>query len=303
MFKVRKAVIPVAGFGTRFLPATKSTPKEMLPIIDRPIIHYIVEEAVKSGIETIIFVTGRHKRAIEDYFDYYPELENQLLKNGKKELVEMIRNISNMAEFVYVRQKEQLGLGHAVLTAKYVVGDVPFAVLLGDELIINQEKPAIKQLIETYEKFGKSVVGTMNVPREEVSKYGIVAGKEITQGIRLVEKMIEKPKVEEAPSTSAIIGRYVLTPNIFEELEKTPPGKGGEIQLTDAMVSLLKKEAIYSKDIEGIRHDTGNKMGYLRAIVDFALMQSDIKDEFKQLLEEKCKDCIKHQKNQDDRAV
>lgn len=295
MKTVKKAVIPVAGFGTRFLPATKSTPKEMLPIIDRPIIHYIVEEAVNSGIKTIIFVTGRHKRAIEDYFDYYPELENQLLKNGKKELVDMIRNISNMAEFVYVRQKEQLGLGHAVLTAKHVVGNEPFAVLLGDELIINQEKPAIKQLIETYEKFGKSVVGTMNVPKEEVSKYGIVAGKEITESIRLVEKMVEKPKVEEAPSTSAIIGRYVLTPDIFEELENTPPGKGGEIQLTDAMVNLLKKEAIYSKDIEGIRHDTGNKMGYLRAIVDFALMQSDVKEEFKQLLLEKCKDCEKHQ--------
>lgn len=303
MKTVKKAVIPVAGFGTRFLPATKSTPKEMLPIIDRPIIHYIVEEAVNSGIQTIIFVTGRHKRAIEDYFDYYPELENQLLKNGKKELVEMIRNISNMAEFVYVRQKEQLGLGHAVLTAKHVVGNEPFAVLLGDELIINQDKPAIKQLIETYEKFGKSVVGTMNVPKEDVSKYGIVAGKEITEGIKLVEKMVEKPKVEEAPSTSAIIGRYVLTPNIFEELENTPPGKGGEIQLTDAMVSLLKKEAIYSKDIEGIRHDTGNKMGYLRAIVDFALMQSDIKDEFKQLLVDKCKDCREHNKKQDDRPV
>lgn len=286
---IKKAVIPVAGFGTRFLPATKSTPKEMLPIIDKPIIHYIVEEAVNSGIETIIFVTGRHKRAIEDYFDYYPELENQLLKNGKNEVVNKIRDISNMAEFVYVRQKEQLGLGHAVLTARHVVGDEPFAVILGDELIINQTKPAIKQLIDTYEKFGKSVVGTTNVPKEEVSKYGIVAGREITDGIKLIEKMIEKPRVEEAPSTSAIIGRYVLTPNIFEELERTSPGKGGEIQLTDAMVSLLKKEAIYSKDLEGIRHDTGNKMGYLKAIVDFALMEEDIREEFIKLLIEKCR--------------
>lgn len=288
MKTIRKAVIPVAGFGTRFLPATKSTPKEMLPIIDRPIIHYIVEEAVNSGIKTIIFVTGRHKRAIEDYFDYYPELENQLLKNGKKELVDMIRNISNMAEFVYVRQKEQLGLGHAVLTAKHVVGDEPFAVLLGDELIINPQKPAISQLIETYYKFGKSVVGTMNVPKEEVSKYGIVDGKEITEGIRLVESMVEKPKIEEAPSTSAIIGRYVLSPSVFEELERQTPGKGGEIQLTDALSNLLKKEAIYSKDIEGIRHDTGNKIGYLKAIVDFALLQEDINQEFKEILLEKC---------------
>lgn len=288
MKEIRKAVIPVAGFGTRFLPATKSTPKEMLPIIDKPIIHYIVEEAVNAGIETIVFVTGRHKRAIEDYFDYYPELENQLLKNGKKDLVDMIRSISKMAEFVYVRQKEQLGLGHAVLTAKRVIGDEPFAVILGDELIINPEKPAIKQLIDTYYKFGKSVVGTMNVPQEEVSKYGIVDGKEITAGIRLVERMVEKPKVEEAPSRSAIIGRYVLTPSIFQELEGTPLGKGGELQLTDAMANLLKKEAIYSKDIEGIRHDTGNKIGYLMAILDFALLKPDIREDLKSILIEKC---------------
>ncbi|MCX7760663.1 MAG: UTP--glucose-1-phosphate uridylyltransferase GalU [Hydrogenothermaceae bacterium] len=290
MREVKKAVIPVAGFGTRFLPATKSTPKEMLPIIDKPIIHYIVEEAIKSGIETIIFVTGRHKRAIEDYFDYYPELESILLKNGKKELVESLREISNMAEFVYVRQKEQLGLGHAVLTAKHIVGDEPFAVLLGDELIINDKQPAIGQLISAYYKFGKSVIGTMEVSKEDVSKYGIVAGKSITEGIKLVDYMVEKPKPEEAPSTSAIIGRYVLTPTIFEELEKTPLGKGGELQLTDAMVNLLKKEAIYSKDIEGIRHDTGNKLGYLKAIIDFALMSEDIKEDIKELILKKCKE-------------
>lgn len=288
MREVKKAVIPVAGFGTRFLPATKSTPKEMLPIIDKPIIHYIVEEAVKAGIETVIFVTGRHKRAIEDYFDHYPELENQLLKNGRKDIVEMIRGISNMAEFVYVRQKEQLGLGHAILTAKHVVGDEPFAVMLGDELIINQDKPAIGQLIETYYKFGKSVVGTMSVPKEDVSKYGIVDGREIMENIRLITSMIEKPKVEEARSNSAIIGRYVLTQSIFQELENTPIGKGGELQLTDAMVNLLRKEAIYSKDIEGIRHDTGNKLGYLKAILDFALLQPDIRDDLKEILFEKC---------------
>ncbi|MEZ0324076.1 MAG: UTP--glucose-1-phosphate uridylyltransferase GalU [Hydrogenothermaceae bacterium] len=290
MEKVKKAVIPVAGFGTRFLPATKSTPKEMFPIINKPIIHYIVEEAVKSGIETIIFVTGRHKRAIEDYFDYYPELENVLLKNEKKELVEKIRNISNMAEFIYVRQKEQLGLGHAVLTAKNIVGHEPFAVLLGDEVIINDKQPAIGQIISAYHKFGKSVIGTMEVPPEDVSKYGIVAGKNITEDIKLVDYMVEKPKPEEAPSTSAIIGRYVLTPTIFEELEKTPFGKGGELQLTDAMVNLLKREAIYSKDIQGIRHDTGNKLGYIKAIIDFALMSDDIKEDIKKLLIEKCKE-------------
>lgn len=290
MKQVKKAVIPVAGFGTRFLPATKSTPKEMLPIIDKPIIHYIVEEAVNSGIETIIFVTGRHKRAIEDYFDYYPELENLLIKNGKVELVEKLRDISNMAEFVYIRQKQQLGLGHAVLTAKHLVGDEPFAVLLGDELIINEESPATKQLISIYYKFGKSVIGTTNVPKEAVNKYGIVSGRQITEDVRLVDKMIEKPSVDEAPSTSAIIGRYILTPSIFEELEKTHYGKGGELQLTDAMVNLLRKEAIYSKDIDGIRHDTGDKVGYLKAIIDFALLQEDIRNDLIELLIRKCKE-------------
>lgn len=290
MKQVKKAVIPVAGFGTRFLPATKSTPKEMLPIIDKPIIHYIVEEAVNSGIETIIFVTGRHKRAIEDYFDYYPELENLLIKNGKEELVEKLRDISNMAEFVYIRQKQQLGLGHAVLTAKHLVGDEPFAVLLGDELIINEESPATKQLISIYYKFGKSVIGTTNVPKEAVNKYGIVSGRQITEDVRLVDKMIEKPSVDEAPSTSAIIGRYILTPSIFEELEKTHYGKGGELQLTDAMVNLLRKEAIYSKDIDGIRHDTGDKVGYLKAIIDFALLQEDIRNDLIELLIRKCKE-------------
>ncbi|EEP60812.1 UTP--glucose-1-phosphate uridylyltransferase, partial [Sulfurihydrogenibium yellowstonense] len=218
MKKIRKAVIPVAGFGTRFLPATKSTPKEMMPLIDKPIIHYIVEEAVKSGIETIIFVTGRHKRAIEDYFDYYPELEQVLIKSGKEKEIEMLRQISNMAEFVYIRQKQQLGLGHAVLTAANLVGDEPFAVLLGDEIIKNDEKPGIKQLIDIYYQFGKSVIGTMEVSKEDVSKYGIVAGKEVMNGIKLIESLVEKPSVEEAPSTTAITGRYVLTPNIFDAL-------------------------------------------------------------------------------------
>ncbi|WP_028951140.1 UTP--glucose-1-phosphate uridylyltransferase GalU [Sulfurihydrogenibium subterraneum] len=290
MKKVRKAVIPVAGFGTRFLPATKSTPKEMMPLIDKPIIHYIVEEAVNSGIETIIFVTGRHKRAIEDYFDYYPELEQVLRKSGKEEEIEKLREISNMAEFVYIRQKEQLGLGHAVLTAERLVGDEPFAVLLGDELIKNDGNPGIKQLIDIYYKFGKSVVGTMEVSKGDVSKYGIVAGKEVINGIKLVETLVEKPSVEEAPSNTAIIGRYVLTPNIFESLKETPIGKGGELQLTDGLIQLRQSEVIYSKNIEGVRHDTGNKIGYLEAILDYALEREDIKEEFINMLKEKCKE-------------
>jgi UTP--glucose-1-phosphate uridylyltransferase len=293
MKKIRKAVIPVAGFGTRFLPATKSTPKEMMPLIDKPIIHYIVEEAVKSGIETIIFVTGRHKRAIEDYFDYYPELEQVLIKSGKEKEIEMLRQICNMAEFVFIRQKQQLGLGHAVLTAANLVGDEPFAVLLGDEIIKNDEKPGIKQLIDIYYQFGKSVIGTMEVPKEDVSKYGIVVGKEVVNGIKLIESLVEKPSVEEVPSTTAIIGRYVLTPDIFDALKETPIGRGGEIQLTDGLSKLREKEVIYTKDIEGIRHDTGNKLGYIEAIIDFALDRKDLKDEVFKMIKEKCKEMEK----------
>jgi len=293
MQKVRKAVIPVAGFGTRFLPATKATPKEMMPIVDKPIIQYIVEEAVASGIETIIFVTGRHKRAIEDHFDYAPELEYALMKSGKEEYVNIIREISDMADFVYIRQKEQLGLGHAILMAEHVIGDEPFAVLLGDELIINNENPGIHQLIEVHEKFGKSVLGTTEVPKEETYKYGIVEGTFIEDHIRLVNYLVEKPEPEEAPSTSAIIGRYILTPNIFDALKKTPFGKGGELQLTDALMTLRKDEVIYSKDIEGKRHDTGNKLGYIKAIIDFALERADTKDFVRELIINKAKELEK----------
>ncbi|MBK3332691.1 UTP--glucose-1-phosphate uridylyltransferase GalU [Persephonella atlantica] len=290
MKEVRKAVIPVAGFGTRFLPATKATPKEMMPIVDKPIIQYIVEEAVASGIDTVIFVTGRHKRAIEDHFDYAPELEYALTKSGKEEYVNVIREISDMADFVYIRQKEQLGLGHAILMAEHIIGDEPFAVLLGDELIINNENPGIKQLIDVYTKFGKSVLGTTEVPKEETYKYGIVEGTFIEDNIRLVNYLVEKPEPEEAPSTSAIIGRYILTPNIFDALKKTPFGKGGELQLTDALMTLRKEEVIYSKDIEGKRHDTGNKLGYIKAIIDFALEREDTKDFVKQLIISKAKE-------------
>ncbi len=284
MFKIRKAVIPVAGFGTRFLPATKSTPKEMLPIVDKPIIQFIVEEAVKSGIETIIFITGRHKRAIEDYFDYTPELEFTLKKAGKDEYVEKIREISNMADFVYVRQKEQLGLGHAILSAEHVVGNEPFAVLLGDELIINDEKPALKQLIDVFNRFSKSVIGTMKVSKEETNKYGIVDGMEVEENIKLVKYLVEKPLPEEAPSTDAITGRYILTPKIFDMLKKTPFGKGGEIQLTDALLNLLNYEVIYSAEMEGKRYDTGNKYGYLEAIFEIAIERKDTSDFVKSII-------------------
>ena len=284
MFRVRKAVIPVAGFGTRFLPATKSTPKEMLPIVDKPIIQFIVEEAVNSGIETIIFITGRHKRAIEDYFDYTPELEFTLKKAGKEEFVEKIREISNMADFVYVRQKEQLGLGHAILSAEHVIGNEPFAVLLGDELIINNEKPALKQLIDVFNRFSKSVIGTMKVSKEETHKYGIVDGMEVEENIKLVRYLIEKPSPEEAPSTDAITGRYILTPKIFAMLKKTPFGKGGELQLTDGLLNLLDYEAIYSVEMEGKRYDTGNKYGYLEAILELAIERDDTADFVKSLI-------------------
>ncbi|WP_457626050.1 UTP--glucose-1-phosphate uridylyltransferase GalU [Persephonella sp.] len=290
MQKVRKAVIPVAGFGTRFLPATKATPKEMMPIVDKPIIQYIVEEAVASGIDTIIFVTGRHKRAIEDHFDYAPDLEEALERAGKEELVNLVREVSNLANFIYIRQKEQLGLGHAILTAEPAVGNEPFAVLLGDELIINHEYPGLKQLIDVYKKFGKSVIGTTEVPKEETYKYGIVEGTFIEDNIRLVNYLVEKPEPEEAPSTSAIIGRYILTPNIFDALRKTPFGKGGELQLTDALMTLRKDEVIYSKDLEGKRHDTGNKIGYIKAILDFALEREDTKDFMKELILHKAKE-------------
>ena len=290
MQQIKKAVIPVAGFGTRFLPATKATPKEMMPIVDKPIIQYIVEEAVASGIETIIFVTGRHKRAIEDHFDYAPELEHALEKSGKEEFVNIIREISDMANFVYIRQKEQLGLGHAILTAEHVIGNEPFAVLLGDEVIINEENPGIKQLIDVYKRFGKSVIGTTDVPKEETYKYGIVDGSMIEDSIRLVNYLVEKPEPHEAPSTSAITGRYILTPNIFPSLKRTPFGKGGELQLTDALMTLRQEEVIYSKDIEGIRHDTGNKIGYIKAIIDFALRREDTKEQVKDIICQKAEE-------------
>lgn len=285
---IRKAVIPVAGLGTRFLPATKAQPKEMLPIVDKPVIQYIVEEAVRAGIRQIIFVTGKHKRAIEDHFDRNLELERALEEKGKEELLKMVKEISELADFIYIRQKEPLGLGHAILTAEPAVGNEPFAVFLGDDVMVS-EPPAIKQLIEVFNRFKCSVLGLQEVPEEEVSKYGIAGGKEVEPGVIKVDQLVEKPSPEEAPGNLAIAGRYILTPGIFEMLRKTRPGKGGEIQLTDAIALLSEREAIYGRIMEGKRYDTGSKIGFLEATVDFALSREDLREPFLEFLKKKLK--------------
>jgi UTP--glucose-1-phosphate uridylyltransferase len=281
---VRKAVLPVAGWGTRFLPATKAMPKEMFPIIDKPVIQFIVEECLLAGVESIIFVTGRHKRAIEHHFDINTDLEKHLEQMGKEELLRNIREISRLTNPIYVRQKEQLGLGHAVLVSEPVVGNEPFIVALGD-VIIEGEKNVIKRMLEIYERFGKSVVAVFEVDRKDVSKYGIVDGKLIEEDIYLIDDLIEKPKEEEAPSNLAIVGRYLFTPKIFEKLKITPPGKGGDIQLTDAIRLLLEEEVVYALKIDAKVYDTGTPLGYLTTLVEFVLKRSDIRDEFLKFLE------------------
>jgi len=290
---IKKAVIPVAGLGTRFLPATKAQPKEMLPIVDKPVIQYIVEEAVAAGISQIIFVTGRHKRAIEDHFDRNLELERALEEKGKEELLKLVREISDLADIIYVRQKEPLGLGHAILTAEPAVGNEPFAVLLGDDIMVS-DPPAIKQLISAFNKYRCSILGIQEVPKEDVSKYGIVAGREIEKGVFKVDTLVEKPDVEEAPSNLAITGRYILTPGIFEALRKVPPGKGGEIQLTDGIQQLSLREAIYAKIMEGKRYDTGTKVGFLEATVDFALSRDDLREPFLKFLKKKLEEELRN---------
>ncbi|KON86272.1 UTP--glucose-1-phosphate uridylyltransferase [Sporosarcina globispora] len=282
---IKKAVIPAAGLGTRFLPATKAQPKEMLPIVDKPTIQYIIEEAVESGIEDIIIVTGRSKRAIEDHFDKSVELEMLLERTGKHEMLEIVENISNLVDIHYVRQKEPLGLGHAVLCAKKFIGSEPFAVLLGDD-IVDSEQPALKQMIDQYEKVQSSILGCNEVPRSEVNKYGIVNYSENKGDLFKVESLVEKPAIEEAPSTQAIVGRYILTPAIFDMLEEVSPDKKGEIQLTDAIDSLLEKESIYSYIIQGNRYDVGDKFGFLQASIDFALKRPDLKDKLSAYLKE-----------------
>lgn len=283
--KIKKAVIPAAGWGTRLLPATKAQPKEMLPIVDKPAIQYIVEEAVEAGIEDILIITSKDKQSIEDHFDKSEALEAALKKQGKTELLNMVEDISEMITIHSVRQKEQKGLGHAIYCARTFVGDDPFAVLLGDD-IIHSQKPVIQQMMEIYEEKETAVLGCKTVAEKDVSKYGIVDYSRKEGDVYKVDDMIEKPSLEEAPSNLAILGRYIITPDIFNILENTPPGKGGEIQLTDALKTLLDKRVVYGYDFEGRRYDVGNKMGFLKTTVELALAREDLGQEFKEYLKE-----------------
>jgi len=286
MQKIKKAVIPAAGYGTRFLPATKATPKEMLPIVDKPTIQYIVEEAKASGIEDILIISGHGKRAIEDHFDSAPALEMALQEKGKDDLLAIVRETADI-NIHYIRQRYMRGLGDAILCARSFMGNEPFAVLLGDDVVYNPAKPALAQLIDIYEATGGSVLGCQNVPQEKVSAYGIVAGTQ-TDNSRLmrVADMVEKPAVEEAPSRMAVLGRYIIKPQIFDILEKTQPGKGGEIQLTDALKVLARQDAVYAYDLEGQRYDVGDKLGFLKATVEFALRREDLGASFQSYLKE-----------------
>jgi UTP--glucose-1-phosphate uridylyltransferase len=281
--KVKKAIIPAAGLGTRFLPATKAQPKEMLPIVDKPTIQYIIEEAVASGIEEILIITGRNKRAIEDHFDKSVELEQELEAHNKQELLTMVRDISNMVNIHYIRQKEPKGLGHAIYCAKTFVGKEPFAVMLGDD-VVDSKTPCLKQLIDCFTEYKTTILGVQEVPTEDISKYGIVKGMHIEDRVYKVKDLIEKPKVEEAPSNIAILGRYIITPQIFDILENTVPGKGGEIQLTDALRVLIQNEAMYAYNFEGRRYDVGDKLGFLEATVEFALKREELRKPFMEYL-------------------
>ena len=276
--RVRKAIIPAAGLGTRFLPATKSQPKEMLPIVDKPTLQYIIEEAINSGIEEILIVTGRSKKSIEDHFDRSVELELELEQKGKTEMLKMVQDISNMVNIHYIRQKEPKGLGHAIHCAKSFIGNEPFAVLLGDD-IVDADTPCLKQLINAYDEYKTSVLGVQKVAKEDTDKYGILDVKHIEDRVYKVKDMVEKPNVEDAPSNIAILGRYIITPEIFKILENQEPGKGGEIQLTDALKTLGKQEAIYAYNFEGRRYDVGDKLGFLEATIDFALKRDNLRDD------------------------
>ena len=286
MQKITKAIIPAAGFGTRFLPATKSQPKEMLPVVDKPTIQYIVEEAVESGIEDILIVIGRYKSSIEDHFDRSVELEMELEKKGKYDMLEQIQNIAGMANIQFVRQKTALGLGHAVYCARNFIGNEPFAVMLGDDIVDSPGYPCLKQMMDLYEKEPCSILGVKEVARQDLNKYGIVDGDKIGEGIYTVRSLVEKPKPEEAPSNVAIMGRYIITPEIFNILEKTAPGAGDEIQLTDALKTLALKEKMLAYAFKGRRHDVGDKLGFLQATVEFALQRDDLKDDFIAYLEQ-----------------
>lgn len=280
MQKVRKAIIPAAGLGTRFLPATKAQPKEMLPIVDKPTIQYIVEEAVASGIEDIIIISGRGKRAIEDHFDKSYELEETLAEKGKYETLKEVKAISNMVNIHYIRQKEPKGLGHAVACASSFIGNEPFAVLLGDD-IVQSEEPCLKQLIDTYDKYDASIIGVQSVLDKDVSKYGIIDpfNDQVSKDVISVRTFVEKPDFNNAPSNYAIMGRYILQPEIFSILENLKPGAGGEIQLTDALIELNKRQQVLAKEFSGVRYDVGDKLGFIKATIDFAIMRNDLKDD------------------------
>lgn len=283
--KIKKAVIPAAGLGTRFLPATKAQPKEMLPIVDKPTIQYIVEEAVSAGIESLLIITGRNKRAIEDHFDKSVELELELEEKGKCDLLKIVRDISNMMNVNYIRQKEVKGLGNAVLCARDFMGNQPFAVLLGDDVMVS-EKPAIRQLMDVYEKYEKTVIGVLKVDPSQTDKYGIVSPKSSNGRLHIAADLVEKPPVLDAPSNIAIMGRYIITPDIFPILEATPPGAGGEIQLTDALRAQCQMGDLYALELIGKRYDVGDKLGFLKATCEFALEREDLKVEFAEYLKE-----------------
>ena len=281
--KIRKAVFPAAGLGTRFLPATKASPKEMLPLVDKPLIQYAVEEAVASGIESILIITGRDKSAIENHFDISFELEQLLKERCKDEMFDLVRAVSDMAQISYTRQKQALGLGHAIYQAKDFAGNEPFAALLADD-IVDAEKPALQQMVEVFEKYDAPVIATMQVEGEAISRFGVIDAEEVSQGVYKIRDMIEKPAYADAPSDLAIIGRYIFTPDIFAAIEQTTPGSGGEIQITDAMRILLKSRPFYAVKLDGTRHDAGDKLGFLKATVEFALKREDLGGEFRKYL-------------------
>lgn len=281
--EIKKAVIPAAGMGIRFLPATKSQPKEMLPIVDKPVIHFVVEELVKSGIDDIIIITGRGKRAIEDYFDFTPELETYLKNSGQSDLLKSVDEILNNASIHFIRQKEPKGLGDAILCAEKHIGNEPFVVALGDDIVVSEE-PAAKQVINTFKKYSSTVIGVEEVPEESLPLYGVIDGNQISENIYEIKNLVEKPKLNEAPSNIGVIGRYVLTPEIFSALKQTTPGHKNEIQLTDALKVLLKTQKLFAHKIEGKRYDVGSKLGYLKAIIEMALKREDLKDEVKNYL-------------------
>ncbi|MDY4592198.1 MAG: UTP--glucose-1-phosphate uridylyltransferase GalU [Eubacteriales bacterium] len=284
MQKVTKVVIPAAGFGTRFLPATKSLPKEMFPIVDTPTLQYVVEEAVKSGITDVLIILGKNKKCIEDHFDYAVELENLLAKAGKNAEIKVVREIADMANFHYIRQKEMKGSGHAILLAKAFVGNEPFGVIYGDDVVYNPNSPALSQLIKAYETTGKTIVGCQNVPREEAVKYGIVQPGAVKGRYTEIKGFVEKPPIDKLPSTLASMGRYVLTPDIFDILENTPPSPSGEIYLTDAILTLANTSGAYAYDFEGKRYDVGDKVGYIEASIEYGLRDDTINAKLKEYL-------------------